>query len=39
MVRTLVDSSHSLVADCSSARGFPCLSKDVSKADLKVHSI
>ena len=33
MVRTLIDSFHSLVADCSSARRVPCL----SKADLTVR--
>ena len=38
MVRTLADLSHSLAAGYSSARGFPCLSKDMSKVDLKVCS-
>ena len=38
MIRTLADSTHSLAAGCSLARGFPCLSKDVSKVDLKVCS-
>ena len=38
MVRTLADSSHSSAVGCSSARGFPCSSRDESKADLKVQS-
>ena len=38
MVKTLADLSHSLAVGCSSARGFSCSSKDMSKADLKVDS-